>query len=96
MRYKRTRLSTDWIKEELIVDYQIDKCRTREAVKTALEQYVCFYNEQRPCFAIGYDTPVNYRKRDYKGELGQRDSFSRQKLSELPKYAQAKINGVDN
>ena len=85
-----------WIKEELVIDYQIDKCRSREAVKTALEQYVSFYNEQRPCFAIGYDTPVNYRKRYYKGELGQRDSFSRRKLSELPKYAQARRNNVDN
>lgn len=25
--------------------------------------YVKYYNNQWPCFAIGYDTPENYRKR---------------------------------
>lgn len=77
-----------WIKEELMIDFQIDKSRSREEVKAVLEKYVYFYNEQRPCFAISYDTPVNFRKRFYKGEVIRKDTFSKRKLSEIPKFVQ--------
>ena len=46
-----------WIKEELFMDFHIDNCRKREDVRNTLENYVRFYNEKRPCYAIGYDTP---------------------------------------
>lgn len=55
-----------WIKEELYMDFKIDQCRSREEFKGTMEKYVEFYNNMRPCYAIGYDTPVNYRKRYYK------------------------------
>ena len=84
-----------WIKEEIIVDFQIDKCRSRQEVEHILEKYVRFYNEQRPCFAIGYDTPVNFRKRFYKGEVDRKDSFSKRKLSELPKFVQKRKKMTD-
>ena len=85
-----------WIKEELVVDYKIDKCRSRDEVKAALEDYIRFYNEKRPCFAIGYDTPVNYRKRYYKGELGRKDTFAKRELSELPKFVQKRKNTIED
>ena len=85
-----------WIKEEIIVDFQIDKCRSRQEVEHILEKYVRFYNEQRPCFAIGYDTPVNFRKRYYKGELDRKDTFSERKLSELPKFVQKRKRTTEN
>ena len=85
-----------WIKEEIIVDFQIDKCRSRQQVEHVLEKYVRFYNEQRPCFAIGYDTPVNFRKRYYKGELDRKDTFSERKLSELPKFVQKRKRTTEN
>lgn len=66
-----------WIKEELFMDFHIDNCRKREDVRNTLENYVRFYNEKRPCYAIGYDTPVNYRKRFYKGELEQKKYLCR-------------------
>ena len=34
-----------------------------------IERYVKYFNEQRPCYAIYYDTPVNFRKRFFRGEL---------------------------
>lgn len=58
-----------WIKEELYTDFRIDRCRSRKDLNEILERYVHFYNEERPCYAIGYDTPSNYKKRYYKGEL---------------------------
>lgn len=75
-----------WIKEELMVDFQIDKCINKDQVEKALGKYVEFYNNMRPCFAIGYDTPANYRKRYYKGELPLKDTFAKRELSETPKF----------
>ena len=66
-----------WIKEELYMDFQLDQCRTREEVKATLRRYIDFYNKQRPCFAIGYDTPDNYCKRFYRGELEKKDTFEK-------------------
>ena len=77
-----------WIKEELYIDFRLEEFCTRDAVKEVLHRYVHFYNRQRPCFAIGYDTPDNYCKRFYRGELEHRDTFSRRVLSENPKFVQ--------
>lgn len=53
-----------------------------------MEKYVKFYNEQRPCFAIGYDTPSNYRKRYNKGEIKCKETFEKRELSTEPKFVQ--------
>ena len=77
-----------WIKEELFMDFKIDRCRSRDEFRSIIERYVKFYNEQRPCFAIGYDTPNNYRKRYNKGELEHKNTFADRVLSEEPKFVQ--------
>ena len=77
-----------WIKEELFIDFRLEECRTRDAVKDVLCRYVDFYNRQRPCFAIGYDTPDNYCKRCSRGELEKKDTFSKRILTEDPKFVQ--------
>ena len=77
-----------WIKEELFIDFKIEQCRTRDEFKDAIERYVRYYNEQRPCYAIGYDTPANYRKRYYRGELERKNTFASRTLSEEPKFVQ--------
>ena len=45
------------MKEQLYMDFKIDGCETREEFIATLEKYVDFYNNYRPCYAIGYDTP---------------------------------------
>ena len=77
-----------WLKEELFMDFGIDDCRSRDEFKETLARYVKFYNEQRPCYAIGYDTPVNYRKRFFKGELEHKSTFENRVLTEEPKFVQ--------
>lgn len=77
-----------WIKEELFIDFRIEQCKTRTEFEEAIERYVKYYNEQRPCYAIGYDTPANYRKRYYKGELEHKNTFAFRELSEEPKFVQ--------
>lgn len=62
-----------WMKEELYMDFKIDECKRRNEFEEVLERYVNFYNNHCPCYAIGYDTPANYRKRYYKGELERKN-----------------------
>lgn len=85
-----------WIKEELVIDFKIEALRSREDVRDCIDKYVTFYNENRPCFAIGYDTPANYRRRYYKGELDVKDTFSKRQLSEVPRFVQKRRKEADN
>ena len=73
-----------WIKEELFIDFKIETCNSREEFEEALDAYVDYYNEKRPCYAIGYDTPNNYRKRFYKGELPRKDTFGKREANATP------------
>ena len=81
-----------WIKEELIIDFEIEKCREKKDFQNVMEKYIKFYNEQRPCFAIGYDTPSNYKKRYDKGEIKCRDTFEKRELTTEPKFVQKRRN----
>lgn len=83
-----------WIKEELVIDFGIEKCREKGDFQTEMERYVKFYNEQRPCFAIGYDTPSNYRKRYNKGEIKCKGTFEKRALTTEPKFLQKKRTTV--
>lgn len=80
-----------WLKEELFMDYKIGDCRSRDDFCKCLEKYVDFYNNHRPCFAIGYDTPNNYRKRYYKGEILKKNTFENRVLSDKPKFVQKRL-----
>lgn len=53
------------------------RLREKRDFQEVMEKYVKFYNEQRPCFAIGYDTPSNYRKRYNKGEIKCKETFEK-------------------
>lgn len=79
-----------WIKEELTIDFGIERCREKKAFLEVMERYVRFYNEQRLCFALGYDTPSNYRKRYNKGEVKCKETFEKRELTAEPKFVQKK------
>ncbi len=81
-----------WIKEELIIDFGIEKCREKKDFQNVMEKYIKFYNEQRPCFAIGYDTPSNYKKRYDKGEIKCKYTFEKRELTTEPKFVQKRRN----
>ena len=77
-----------WIKEELFMDFHLDDCRSRDAIRDTIERYVNFYNKQRPCYAIGYDTPNHYYQRYQRGEMEKKDTFSKRVLTTEPKFVQ--------
>lgn len=79
-----------------MIDFKISSCTSREEFKACIEKYVKYYNTQRPCFALDYDTPDNYRKRYYKGELGHRDTFSKRVITNVPKFVQKRKEEKEN
>lgn len=85
-----------WIKEELFIDFKLDKCKTRDEIIETIRKYVKYYNSQRPSYALGYDTPDNYYKRYNKGDIERKDTFSRRELTEVPKFVQKKIAKKNN
>jgi len=82
-----------WIKEELYMDFKLDACHRKEEILEVFTQYVAFYNAQRPCYAIGYDTPDNYYRRFKRGEFPANETFEGRILSENPKFVQKKKAG---
>ena len=85
-----------WIKEELYAEFNIERCWRIADFKQTIERYVKYYNTQRPCFAIGYDTPEIYRKRYYKGELPRKQTFENRVLISEPKFVQKKRQLADS
>lgn len=81
-----------WIKEELVIDFNIEECKNRTEVLLKLEQYQHYYNNKRPCFAIGYDTPHHFFERFKNGEIERKDTFKDRQLSETPKFILKKKN----
>ena len=75
-----------WIKEELLIDFKLGDCRTREEIDQKLEEYVRYYNKQRPCYALGYDTPNNFYKRYQSREIEHKDTFKDRVLTTEPKF----------
>ena len=84
-----------WIKEELYVDFGIENIRYVDRLIEVIRAYVDYYNEKRPSYAIGYDTPDNYYKRYIHGELEHKDTFSKRILSSEPKFVKNKRTKVD-
>ena len=85
-----------WIKEEIYAEFRLEQCNGREDFIQIIKRYVKYYNTQRPCFAIGYDTPENYRKRYYKGELPKKSTFESRNLTSEPKFVQKRKQQTEN
>ena len=47
-----------WIKEELIIDFDLKHC---EDVPKLIKEYIYYYNNERPSYALNYKTPIQYK-----------------------------------
>ena len=65
-----------WIKEELFSDFRLDGLTERYFVSCAVEEYIDYYNEQRPSYALGYDTPNDFYRRFTNGEIERKNTFT--------------------
>lgn len=81
-----------WIKEELFMDFKLSECRSKEEFVSLIRRYVEFYNRERPCYALGYNTPDGYYKKYNRGEIERRNTFSKRVLTSEPKFVQKRKN----
>ena len=49
-----------WVKTELFTDFHIT---SNDDVSTQVNEYIRFFNEERPAYTLGYLTPKQYRER---------------------------------
>ena len=47
-----------WIKEELFVDFKLNK--SNDVFKT-IDEYVYYYNNERPAYSLKYKTPIQFK-----------------------------------
>ena len=47
-----------WVKEELYKDFKVHKS---ENIFKTIKEYIHYYNHERPCFALKYKTPHQYK-----------------------------------
>ena len=47
-----------WIKEELIIDFDLKNCKD---VEKLIEKYIYYYNNERPSYALQYKTPIQFK-----------------------------------
>jgi putative transposase len=48
-----------WIKAELVMDFHVTG---NETVEKEINDYILFFNEQRPAYSLNYLTPVHCRE----------------------------------
>ena len=77
-----------WIKEELFIDFHLEQYANHPEssyyIRSAIGRYVDYYNEIRPCFAIGYSTPNDYYNQFRAGALSCKNTFEKRFESVLP------------
>ena len=57
-----------WLKAELFTDFHVTG---KASIEQEIEEYIKFFNEKRPAYALGYMTPKQYR------EAYREDSYSK-------------------
>lgn len=76
-----------WIKEELFIDFGLYDATD---VKATIDEYIEFYNSERPSYSLNYDTPDNFYRRFLNGEIEKKDTFKDRVLDETPKFIRDK------
>ena len=49
-----------WIKEELMSDF---KLKDKDNIPSSIDDYIHFFNYERPAYALNYMTPMQYKER---------------------------------
>lgn len=79
-----------WIKEELLVDFGLRDARDDD-VAELVGEYVKWYNAERPCYALGYNTPDAFYEKFMEGRVKRRDTFARRTLDPTSKFLRERL-----
>ena len=82
-----------WIKEELIIDFDLYNSWD---VPRLIDEYIAFYNTERPSYSLGYATPCEYYQLFIDGEIEHKDTFKNRVLDETPKFIQERRKKDDD
>lgn len=83
-----------WIKEELYTDFDLYNQNERQ-VERLIEDYIEWYNSERPCYSLGYKTPDELYERFMDGDIERRDTFKDRVLDERPKFLRQKLESAE-
>ena len=83
-----------WIKEELFLDFDLYNQPTWQ-VPQVIENYIKWYNSERPSFSLGYRTPDEFYERFVAGDVERKDTFSKRQLDERPKFIREKLKRAE-
>ena len=54
-----------WVKEELFTDFWQLKMKAGRDVDKVIADYIYYFNYERPAYALGYLTPIQYKQKYY-------------------------------
>ncbi|MEG2533734.1 MAG: IS3 family transposase, partial [Gordonibacter sp.] len=80
-----------WIKEELFIDFHLGEAKSSNEVALIIDEYVRWYNSERPCWSLGYKTPDAFYEAYRDGEAKHRDTFANRVLDDTPKFLRKKL-----
>lgn len=84
-----------WIKEELLVDFNLADAAGYREVAEAVVAYVGWYNSERPCCAIGYRTPDALYEEFMAGRVERGDTFKDRLLDPTPKFVRERLAAAE-
>lgn len=83
-----------WIKEELYLDFGVRDVPESE-IAGFIEDYIRWYNAERPCYALDYRTPDEFYQQYLAGEIERKDTFADRTLDPSPKFLRQKLNAAE-
>lgn len=79
-----------WIKEELYTDFNLYN-QNEWQVEQLIDEYIEWYNSDRPCYSLGYKTPDEFYEEFMSGKTNRKDTFKDRVLDECPKFIRQKL-----
>lgn len=84
-----------WVKEELYTDFDLYN-KEEWQVGRLIDEYVEWYNAERPCYSLGYKTPNEFYEQFMGGCMERKDTFKDRVLDERPKFVRQKLESAES
>jgi len=84
-----------WIKEELLVDFHLADAKGFGDAVRIIDEYVKWYNSERPCWSLDYMTPDAFYEAYMDGSKDRRDTFKDRALDPTPKFVLERLAAAE-